>query len=1652
MINSRTIIAALSLAAAMQAGAQQVVPVGKGSYASYTPLELCKSEFHEPGAYGWKGDMSKYMQYRKLYLHERKGQPIPTNDWWTNLITQPYSGRMWAYPHIVQAQARGVDVQQPSYWLDNGTEMKSNTVLTVGGQGFAPSEAIAESWHDWDVEFSMKDGNKLMYVTMAHGMPFTWIETRNIVPQISLARSPQPSNSFTAKAVEVLGDGGTPVDGDVTTSRLALRMGDDVYGVYLPEGSEVSVSDGVLTVRFRGAQQYVVVGALHNIGELATMARYAYNVPRETRVTWQYAAAEGKVKTRWSIKADNLLDGAQMPDISDPATPPAMPDEPARPEDDGSLNVGIGEDGYNGPAHAPGKGTGRRAYERQGTSCLQGFMPHHYRDTGNDGMLKLTDITYATPHGKLRMAEGTEFEIDYNFYGMLPYYAVPTEGNSTAHPYKESMMREMLTSYADNGTFGADTYWGGKGLTQMGLNMMFAREMGDEALFRKCRDKLKAALVNWLTYTPGEKDFFFARYDRWGAMVGYSTSYDSDTFNDHHFHYGYYTYAAALLALVDDDFRNNYGEMITLIAKDYANWDRTDTRFPLFRTFDPWAGHSFAGGMGDDNGNGQESTSEAMQGWGGVYLLGVALGNDEMRDAGLFGWLSEARGTAEYWFDRHKDAATGGAGYHTETTDGYNIPYSLFTDGEGKTPPYNSNLTCHGIGWWTYFGYDNIFMQGIQWMPISPALDYLSEDKAFAAWDYNRMWQDKRIGGWLKADETEDGYLGNSGGWGNVVLSYLQRSNPEEAARIFDMCWEAGEPEFKSYSTNGITYFVTHSHLTHGDIDWTIHADIPTARAYRKADGSVTYMAFNPKDAAMTVTFSDGTKLAVPARQLAVSGMTSKAVTEITPDKPTEKDPREEIEMVNLALGKTATSSGNENDNTQGASMATDGNGKTRWASKQADGQWLSVDLGKAAYIYKVGIDWEAAYASEYRIMLSADGTTWTEATRVSSDGGRDEIMLGDAAARYVKVECVKRKSDAWGISIYELQVYGAYTDAAQSDLLGVKITPEKDVLKQYEPCRIAIKGYTVGGQWTDVAPVWTSKDGNVSDKGEFTPRAYPSATVTAQVGTLRADKVLPVEEALMAGYITMSPRTGQVPVGDRYSFEVELLNQFREPMKANPDNIEYRLCTYDDMKQMTDTEAGSIDAAANEVLFGSAGSYAIIAKDGEAVDTVYVEARNFSEINLALNRPATATTSENDGMDARYATDGNTETRWGSIWGDAYTKEVKDNQSLTVDLEGSYAINRVHILWQDARASEYQLQTSEDGQEWQTVKTVKDSPKDETVTFAETPARYVRMQGVSRNMDYGYSIYELEVYGTRRLADAEATLRDKGANTLGIHELEGKWNADDFAAIDEENGTELTAYDLRGVVIPEGTSFDIINPNAVVIVSAGQALLLTNSANVVVAGEDGYTARNIEYTDGNRVNTGLEILANSASYRRTMAGAYETIALPFAAGLPSDAKAYRMNGTDGGVIDMRSTTAINANEPYIISAAGTVNLCADNATVRFEEKSVADGGYTFTSNYTQRTAATGIYDVTTNGTAPAFTPADGQPTQEFHAYLTAPQSAADVITIMLDGTTTAIEGLNARPARADVYSIDGRLLMRNARLDTLPRGVYIVNGRKIAF
>jgi hypothetical protein len=101
---------------------------------------------------------------------------------------------------------------------------------------------------------------------------------------------------------------------------------------------------------------------------------------------------------------------------------------------------------------------------------------------------------------------------------------------------------------------------------------------------------------------------------------------------------------------------------------------------------------------------------------------------------------------------------------------------------------------------------------------------------------------------------------------------------------------------------------------------------------------------------------------------------------------------------------------------------------------------------------------------------------------------------------------------------------------------------------------------------------------------------------------------------------------------------------------------------------------------------------------------------------------------------------DGNPATRWSS--------EFSDPQWLAVDLGKPEAISRVELLWEGAYGKEYSVQVSLDGQNWKDVyKTDKGKAGTDTIKFAPTEARYVRMYGTKRGTEFGYSLWEMRVF-----------------------------------------------------------------------------------------------------------------------------------------------------------------------------------------------------------------------------------------------------------------------------------------------------------------
>jgi hypothetical protein len=69
-------------------------------------------------------------------------------------------------------------------------------------------------------------------------------------------------------------------------------------------------------------------------------------------------------------------------------------------------------------------------------------------------------------------------------------------------------------------------------------------------------------------------------------------------------------------------------------------------------------------------------------------------------------------------------------------------------------------------------------------------------------------------------------------------------------------------------------------------------------------------------------------------------------------------------------------------------------------------------------------IQWEAAYATAYRIEVSADGATWTQVAAVTGgDGGLDNVAFPATGARYVRLTGQTRATP-YGFSVYEVDLY----------------------------------------------------------------------------------------------------------------------------------------------------------------------------------------------------------------------------------------------------------------------------------------------------------------------------------------------------------------------------------------------------------------------------------------------------------------------------------------------------------------------------------------------------------------------------------------------------------------------------------------------------
>lgn len=318
--------------------------------------------------------------------------------------------------------------------------------------------------------------------------------------------------------------------------------------------------------------------------------------------------------------------------------------------------------------------------------------------------------------------------------------------------------------------------------------------------------------------------------------------------------------------------------------------------------------------------------------------------------------------------------------------------------------------------------------------------------------------------------------------------------------------------------------------------------------------------------------------------------------------------------------------------------------------------------------------------------------------------------------------------------------------------------------------------------------------------------------------------------------------------------------------------------------------------------------------------------------------------------------------------------------------------------------------------------------------------------------------IEDLPKVDDKNLADvAEGSLSDNiklyGTWIKGeCQNADGDWKKveyNDFATLNSKLSANVTSVDMRGTVTKDvdvDQFFNNKNPNT--IVYADEAY---KHNNVVANGN----AANVMLTDDKAFAILENFNAAEVLLTRNMREGINSFVLPFWVN-PDELGATKLatykksddNEVTFEVKDM--TVGVNANTPFITCDVAA-DKAGDNVTLSFTHKGFVatpasfDGA--FKGVYAPQTAKD-LYGIDKNGNL--HKGGDGATINAFHAYYQGTPASAK---ISFDGEATGINAVTTTTTSANgaVYDLSGRRVAANLGAAKLAKGIYVVNGKKVA-
>ncbi|MET8341231.1 discoidin domain-containing protein [Streptomyces microflavus] len=136
-------------------------------------------------------------------------------------------------------------------------------------------------------------------------------------------------------------------------------------------------------------------------------------------------------------------------------------------------------------------------------------------------------------------------------------------------------------------------------------------------------------------------------------------------------------------------------------------------------------------------------------------------------------------------------------------------------------------------------------------------------------------------------------------------------------------------------------------------------------------------------------------------------------------------------------------------------------------------------------------------------------------------------------------------------------------------------------------------------------------------------------------------------------------------------------------------------------------------------------------------------------DVLLSYGKAGSASTSQHDGTCWECGPDKAFDRDPASRWATSPEGGWTDPGWIAVDLGAPARINRVVLQWDPAYARAYRIEVSDNGADWRTIhQTASGTGFKETLDVSGT-GRHVRLYATQRSGQYGYSLWEFQVWGT---------------------------------------------------------------------------------------------------------------------------------------------------------------------------------------------------------------------------------------------------------------------------------------------------------------